>query len=86
MEKEINNELAFLDVLVKRQNNRFLTTVFRKKTFIGNYLNFQSNCSMKRKVNLKRTLCHRAHKIFSPELFANEVSHIRKRRAVLDLT
>ena len=77
MEKEINNELSFLDVLIKRHNNRFLTTVFRKKTFTGNYLNFQSNCSMKRKTNLIRTLCHRAHKICSPELFDSEVSQIK---------
>ena len=73
----MNNELAFLDVLIKRHNNRFLTTVFRKKTFTGNYLNFQSNCSMKRKTNLIRTLCHRAHKICSPELFDSEVSQIK---------
>ena len=33
IEKEKNEELAFLDVLVKRKENRFLTTVFRKKTF-----------------------------------------------------
>ena len=40
VEKEINNELSFMDVLVKCQNNRFLTSVFRKNTFTGNYLNF----------------------------------------------
>ena len=32
---------------------------------------------MKRKVNLIRILCHRAHKICSPELFANIVSQIK---------
>ena len=32
---------------------------------------------MKMKVNLIRTLCHPAHRIFSPELFANEVSQIK---------
>ena len=41
VEKEIDNELAFLNILVKRHKNRFLTCVFRKKTFTGNYLNFQ---------------------------------------------
>ena len=35
IEKEKNEELAFLDVLVKRKENRFLTTVYRKKTFTG---------------------------------------------------
>ena len=77
IEKEKNDELAFLDVLVKRKENRFLTTVYRKKTFTGCYLNFQSSCSLKRKINLIRTLCHRAHRICSPELLLNEIKQIK---------
>ena len=65
MDKEKNNELAFLDVQVKRDENKFLTLLYIKKTFKWCCLNFQSNCSLKRKVNLIRTLCHRAHKNFS---------------------
>ena len=68
IEKEKNDELAFLDVLIKRKENRFLTTVYRKKTFTGCYLNFKSNYSLKRKVKLIRTLCHCAHRVCSPEL------------------
>ena len=49
----------------------------RKKTLTGCYLNFQSNCSLKRKVNLIRTLCHRAHKICSPELLLSEIKQIK---------
>ena len=77
IEKEKNDELAFLDVLIKRKENRFLTTVYRKKTFTGCYLNFQSSCSLKRKINLIRTLCHRAHRICSPELLLNEIKQIK---------
>ena len=51
-EKENNNEISYLDVLVKRRNTKFVTTVFRKVTFTGNYLNFQLNCGFKRKINL----------------------------------
>ena len=40
IEKEKNDELAFLDVLVKRKENRFLTSVYIKKTFTVCYLNF----------------------------------------------
>ena len=40
IEKENNDELAFLDVQVKRKENRFLTSVYRKKTFTGCYLIF----------------------------------------------
>ena len=77
LEKENNNELPFLDVLVKRQNQKFLTSVFRKKTFTGNYLNFHSFCGIKRKTNLIRTLCHRAHKICSEELFGEEIKKVK---------
>ena len=77
LEKENNNELPFLDVLVKRHNHKFLTTVFRKETFTGSYLNFHSFCSMKRKTNLIRTLCHRAYKICSKELFNDELNQIK---------
>ena len=63
LEKENNDELAFLDVLVKQHQNQFLTSVYRKQTFTENYLNFHLFCSMKRKKNFIRTICHRAYKI-----------------------
>ena len=75
-EEENNNILPFLDILIIRESNRFLTTVHRKATFTGQYLHFQSFCSKKRKVNLIRTLCHRAHMICSPELLEKEIKNI----------
>jgi hypothetical protein len=42
METEINNELPFLDVLIKRDTFGFHTTVYRKKTFTGTYMNWKS--------------------------------------------
>ena len=77
IEKEKNYELAFLDVQIKQKENRFLTSVQRKKTFTECYLNFQSNCCLKRKVNLIRTLSHRAHKICSQELLLSEIKQIK---------
>ena len=41
----------------------------------GNYLNFQLQYGLKRKVNLIRTLFYRAHLICSPEFFEKEISH-----------
>ena len=76
IEKEQNNELSYLDVLVIRKSE-FVTTVFRKDTFTGKYLNFQSHCSLKRKINLIKTLCHRAHLICSPEFFEREIEYIK---------
>ena len=77
-EKEKNDELAFLDVLVRRHKNHFLTSVYRKKTFTGNYINFHSFCSIKRKTNLIRTLCHQAYNICSKELFVDVIYQKQK--------
>ena len=77
IEKENNNnEISYLDVLVKRLNSKFVTTVFRKETFTGNYLNFQSHCGLKRRITLIRTLCHHARLIFSPEFFEDDIEYI----------
>ena len=60
-ETEQDNQLAYLDVLVKRNNNNELeTAVFRKKTHTGLYTKFSSLCS-----NLIACLLHRAYQICS---------------------
>ena len=41
---EENNQLPFLDVLVEKSNEEFLTFVFRKPTFTGQYLEFVGIC------------------------------------------
>ena len=48
METESTNSLSFLDVLVSRQNNEFVTSVFRKSSFSGlgiSFLAFAQNNS-----------------------------------------
>ena len=37
---ELNNQLLFLDILITRKDGRFLTSVYRKSSFTGQYLNF----------------------------------------------
>ena len=64
---ELHNQLSFLDVLITRKDGRFLTSVYRKSNFTGQYLNFQSSCSKRRKIGLIKTLYHRAKNICSPE-------------------
>ena len=73
-EIEINNQLSFLDVLIKRKDDKFITSVFGKPTFTGQYLNFLSYCSKRRKIGLIKTLFHRASKIYSPEVFQIELN------------
>ena len=51
--------------------------MYKMKTFTGCYLNFQSNCSLKKKVNLIRILCHRAQKICSQELLISKIKQIK---------
>ena len=72
-----NNQISFLDVLFKRNDNKFITSIFRKPSFTGQYLNFQSYCSRRRKIGWIKTLFHRANKKCSPEVFQNELKVIK---------
>ena len=67
IENETNNCISFLDILVERhpQHPKFITSVYRKKTFTGLSLNFYSFCDSKFKENACSTLLHRAYKISS---------------------
>ena len=76
MESEVDNCLPFLDVLVKRTPTEFITSVYRKPTFTGQYINFLSHCGKKRKINLIKTLCHRAVSICSPSTLDDEIAKI----------
>ena len=70
----MNDHLKFLDVLIKKKGDKFLTTVCRKPTVTGQYLNFQSYCNKRRKTGLIKTLFNR---ICSPELFSEETNIIK---------
>ena len=69
--------MPFLDVLITRKNNSFLTSIYRKTSFTGQYLNYNSFCSKRQKINLIKTLYHRAYKICSPCLLETETNKIR---------
>ena len=43
MEKESNNTLPFLNVLISQTEQGFTTSIYRKQTFTGQYLNFNSH-------------------------------------------
>ena len=65
METESSNSLSFLDVLINRQNNEFVTSVFRKSSFSGLGISFFSFCTKQFKTNAVLTLINRAYKICS---------------------
>ena len=76
-EKECNRTLPFLDVLVEKNDHEFVTSIYRKPTFTGQYIRWNSFCPMKRKTNLISTLVHRALVICSKSTLENELSNIR---------
>ena len=64
-EQEIKDKLSFLDVEVSRQQDKFVTTVYRKPTFYGLYTHFDSFLSEIYKVGMIYTLLYRCLKICS---------------------
>ena len=76
-EKEKDNCLSFLDVLVTRSNG-FITSVYRKKTFSGIYLNFHSFVPDIYKKGFISCLLYRAYRICSnPNLIHEEVKYLK---------
>ena len=65
IEIAIENKLAFLVVMVNRENQNFYTNIYRKSTFIGDYVPYNSNSPMRQKLNLISCLAYRAIKICS---------------------
>ena len=76
MESEQDGCLPFLDVSVQRDETNFVTSLYRKATFTGQYINYLSHCTRRRKINLIKTLCHRAMSICSPSTLDDELNTI----------
>ena len=77
-EFEQNASLPFLDVLVERVvDGGFITSVYRKPTFTGMCLQFDSFCPVKYKIGLIRCLVNRALRICSVEKLSGELDFLR---------
>ncbi len=77
-ETEVDNEIAFLDVLLRRQNDgSILRRVFRKKTWTGQYINFHSFVPINIKRNLVQGLAARIRRICSPETVEAELQQLQ---------
>ena len=66
-EKEQNNKLPFLDILITKSNNNFTTSIFHKKTYSGLLTNFLSFTPFNYKTGLVKSLLDRVHKINNTE-------------------
>ena len=76
-EKEQNNTLNFLVVSVEKWGTGFLTSIYRKPTFTGQYIRWNSFSPKARKINLIKTLVHRALMICSKTKLDSELDTIK---------
>ena len=78
-ELEKNNSISFLDIKICKTIHTFDTLVFRKKTFTGLMMKYDSAVSNRYKFNLVSCLIDRAYKICSDySRFCSELKVIRK--------
>ena len=77
-EQEENGSLSFLDVKVSREDDSFITSIFRKSTFSGVYTNFRSFLPFEYKTNVIMTLLYRLFTLsFNWKTFHQEIKKLR---------
>ena len=77
-EIEENNSISFLDIKINRDNDRFLTSVYRKSTFSCVFISFDSYISLPYKSGLTSLLLYRAFKLCSNfEIFHREIIFLK---------
>ena len=73
-----DNSSIFLDIKMNRDNNRFLTYVYRKPTFSGVFNNFDSYIPLSYKSWLVSSLLYGAFKLCSNfQIFHKEIIHLK---------
>ena len=77
-EKENNNKLSFLDVLVEKNQFGITTDIYRKPTFTWNCMKWNSFSPNLTKIKLIPTLVDRAQKICSPSKLDGELGRLKK--------
>lgn len=79
MEFEINKSIPLLDALVTRKDGSIITTVYRKRTHKGQYVNYKSNPSEHVKKVVIKTLNIRTVNICSDgSLIRKEIDNMIK--------
>ena len=77
-EFESSNSLSFLDVLVTRNpDGGVVTSVYRKPTFTGMCLQWDSYCPVKHKVGLVKCVVDRARRICSKSKLQDELEYLK---------
>ena len=74
----MEKQLPFLDICIEKRNHVFKTKVYRKPTFTGHYIRWESFCSISGNLNLIFTLVYRALKIYTTNHLKQEMKNITK--------
>ena len=77
-EKEHDRKLPFLDIPVERTELGFETSAYRKPTFSGQCIRWESFSPRKQKMNLIATLVHRALMICTKNKLKQKIDFIKK--------
>ena len=74
-EEEKYRRLAFLNCLVERMEDSFLTSAHIKDTNTGDFINYNGICPERYKIGIIKTFLHRGYHVSStPELFQFDVA------------
>ena len=76
IEKEDNNSLPFLDVLVTKEGSRMTTSIYRKPTHTDQYLHYQSYHHPRIKSGIIKCLKARAEKVCRGSDITREKEHL----------
>ena len=78
IEKEEDGGLPFLDINIFRENYKFATNVYRKKTFSGVYINFKSFVPETYKIDLIKSLLFWCFSLWSDFIkFHHEIDKLK---------
>lgn len=78
-EPEKDRKLAFLDCMVERFEQKYVTSVYVKQTNAGDCLNYHSVCPERYKTGVIKTLLHRGYLVSSTwDIFHAEVQRIKQ--------
>ena len=72
-----DNSLNSLDILVEKEGTGVLTSIYRKPTFTGQYIRWNSFSPKTRKISLIKTLVHRTLMICSKTKLGSELDKIK---------
>ena len=78
MENEVDSRLPFMDVLVRRTSGGLVRSVYRKPTFTGLYIRWDSFSPTHQKIGLIKSLASRARKICSETTLREELDRLQE--------